>query len=153
MSETAQATALAIKFHEVYERLAPDFGYATREETRQFDTTTPNGRLMIAVCKELLSGDVIKPGLSFPPSPAPLFSEFGIRMANVVASELGLGKFHNLKPDTTFDELGADSIDMIELAMAIEDEFNVEIPDVFLADVQTIAQLITYVEEQRKTPA
>lgn len=41
-------------FHETYERLAPDFGYATRPETRQFDPETPNGRLMIAVCGRIL---------------------------------------------------------------------------------------------------
>lgn len=45
--------ALARRFHEAYERLAPSFGYETRTETRQFDPTTPNGRLMIAVCGEV----------------------------------------------------------------------------------------------------
>jgi len=46
---------LAKKFHEVYERRAPDFGYETRKDTQQFDETTPNGRLMVAVCGELLT--------------------------------------------------------------------------------------------------
>lgn len=44
---------LARKFHEIYERLAPNFGYETRPETRAFDPTTPNGRLMIAVTDEI----------------------------------------------------------------------------------------------------
>lgn len=44
---------LARKFHETYERLAPNFGYETRTETRVFDPTTPNGKLMIAVCTDL----------------------------------------------------------------------------------------------------
>jgi len=48
------ATELAILFHETYERLAPQFGYETRTETRKFDETTPNGRLMVAVCEEVL---------------------------------------------------------------------------------------------------
>jgi len=47
------ALQLAIRFHETYERLAPSFGYETRKETRAFDPTTPNGRLMVAVCAEL----------------------------------------------------------------------------------------------------
>lgn len=47
---------LARKFHEIYERLAPSFGYETRKETRQFDPNTPNGKLMVAVCGELLNG-------------------------------------------------------------------------------------------------
>lgn len=45
---------MARRFHELYERLAPNFGYETRLETRKFDPHSPNGRLMIAVCAELL---------------------------------------------------------------------------------------------------
>jgi len=45
---------LAEKFHETYERLAPEYGYETRPETKQFDPESPNGKLMIAVCGELL---------------------------------------------------------------------------------------------------
>lgn len=44
----------ARKFHEVYERLAPNFGYETRTETREFESTTPNGKLMIVVMAEML---------------------------------------------------------------------------------------------------
>jgi hypothetical protein len=49
------AEKLARQFHETYEKLAPQFGYETREETRDFDATTPNGRLMVAVCGEILA--------------------------------------------------------------------------------------------------
>lgn len=45
---------LAQAFHEAYERLAPEFGYETREETRQFDPESRNGRLMLAVCDEII---------------------------------------------------------------------------------------------------
>lgn len=48
------ARELAILFHEIYERLAPEFGYTTREDTRVFDEKSPNGKLMIAVFTELL---------------------------------------------------------------------------------------------------
>lgn len=44
------ALELATLFHETYERLAPQYGYETRTETRVFDPETPNGRLMVAVC-------------------------------------------------------------------------------------------------------
>jgi len=45
---------LARRFHEIYERLAPSFGYETRADTKAFDPTSANGRLMIAVCSEML---------------------------------------------------------------------------------------------------
>jgi len=45
---------LAGIFHDTYERLAPSFGYQTRPETREFRPASPNGRLMIAVCQEIL---------------------------------------------------------------------------------------------------
>ncbi len=48
------ALDLAILFHETYERLAPEYGYETRTETRRFDPDTPNGQLMVAVCGELI---------------------------------------------------------------------------------------------------
>lgn len=47
--------ALALRFHEVYERLAPSFGYETRTETRVFDPESKNGKLMVAVCAELFA--------------------------------------------------------------------------------------------------
>ena len=53
--EDAKAVELAKQFHETYERLAPDFGYQTREDTREFDPESANGKLMTAVCKEIRS--------------------------------------------------------------------------------------------------
>jgi hypothetical protein len=50
---------LAALFHYNYEKLAPQFGYETREETREFDENSPNGRLMIAVCSLILDWLVI----------------------------------------------------------------------------------------------
>ena len=45
---------LAKLFHETYEGLAPAYGYETREDTKEFDRNTPNGRLMVAVCSKIL---------------------------------------------------------------------------------------------------
>jgi hypothetical protein len=52
-TDDLEAKAMAIRFHETYERLAPSFGYETRKETRVFDPESPNGKLMIAVCGEV----------------------------------------------------------------------------------------------------
>ncbi len=53
---TGSAEDLARRFHETYERLAPRYGYETREASRTSWTNVPekNKRLMIAVCAELL---------------------------------------------------------------------------------------------------
>lgn len=56
--DAKDAELLAKQFHETYERLAPAFGYVTSEATRQFHPTSPNGKLMIAVCKELAARGV-----------------------------------------------------------------------------------------------
>lgn len=45
----------AVLFHETYERLAPSFGYETRQDTKTFDHESKNGKLMIAVCGEVIS--------------------------------------------------------------------------------------------------
>ena len=48
---------LARQFHDAYERLAPSYGYETRPDTRDFDPNSPNGRLMTAVCKEIIKSN------------------------------------------------------------------------------------------------
>jgi hypothetical protein len=52
--ETLEPEALARRMHEAYERLAPEFGYQTRSDTKEFVLGSSNAQLMIAVCKELL---------------------------------------------------------------------------------------------------
>lgn len=49
------AKELAKIFHNVYEKLAPIYGYKTREDTKEFDENTPNGKLMIATCEGVLN--------------------------------------------------------------------------------------------------
>ena len=49
------ALELARFFHDTYERLAPDFGYEARQDTREFSPSSKNGQLMVAVCSEVLT--------------------------------------------------------------------------------------------------
>ena len=55
MDKIKAAKELALRFHQTYERLAPSFGYETRPDTKVFDPESNNGKLMIAVCSEMLS--------------------------------------------------------------------------------------------------
>ena len=58
----------------------------------------------------------------------------------------------NIEPDeitmnTTFvDDLGADSLDVVDLLMSIEDEFEVEIPDEEVENIKTVGALVEYIE-------
>jgi hypothetical protein len=58
LGRRVDALSLATLFHETYERLAPSFGYVTRPETREFNATSDNGKLMVATCEAVL--DILK---------------------------------------------------------------------------------------------
>jgi hypothetical protein len=47
------AVKLAVLFHKLYEKHAPEYGYDTKNETKIFKAHTPNGKLMIRVCREI----------------------------------------------------------------------------------------------------
>jgi len=53
--KTKEKIKWATIFHETYERLAPSFGYETRENTKEFDPKSKNGKLMLEVCSIVLS--------------------------------------------------------------------------------------------------
>lgn len=45
------------------------------------------------------------------------------------------------------DDLGADSLDVVDLLMSIEDEFEIEIPDEEIDNIKTVGELVKYIEE------
>ena len=54
-----------------------------------------------------------------------------------------------ITPDTSFkDDLGADSLDLFELVMALEDEYNIEIPSEELTDLNTVGDVIEYMKSK-----
>lgn len=54
--------------------------------------------------------------------------------------------------DTAFADLGADSLDTVELVMELEEEFDITIPDDVAERIQTLGDAIRYIEEQRRKP-
>jgi len=50
----AHAENVARKLHDAYEKLAPEFGYETRKDTKKFDPESPNGKLMIRVMEQVV---------------------------------------------------------------------------------------------------
>ena len=72
------------------------------------------------------------------------------KIREIIVEQLGVSP-EEVVPEASFiDDLGADSLDIVELVMAIEEEFALEIPDDDAEKIQTIQDAITYVEERVK---
>ncbi len=57
----------------------------------------------------------------------------------------------DVKIDSTFiDDLGADSLDIVELIMAFEEEFNIEIPDEIAEKIKTVKDAVDYIEKAKQ---
>ena len=67
------------------------------------------------------------------------------RVVDIVAEQLGVDK-EKISPETSFvNDLGADSLDTVELVMALEEEFETEIPDEDAEKITTVQQAIDFV--------
>ena len=68
------------------------------------------------------------------------------RVIDIVAEQLGVSK-DQITSDTSFvNDLGADSLDTVELVMEFEDEFEMSIPDEEAEKIQTVGQAIDYIK-------
>ncbi len=72
------------------------------------------------------------------------------KVKEIIADQLGV-EIEKLTEDAKFvDDLGADSLDVVELIMAFEEEFGIEIPDEDAEKIQTVGDVITYLKEKVK---
>jgi acyl carrier protein len=70
------------------------------------------------------------------------------RMREMIAEQLNC-EAETITADTSFkDDLGADSLDLFELVMALEDEYNLEIPAEELNDLNTVGDVIEYLKDR-----
>jgi len=70
------------------------------------------------------------------------------RVAEIIVEQLGITR-GEIVPEASFiDDLGADSLDIVELVMAMEETFNIEIPDEDAEKIQTIGDAFSYVKER-----
>ena len=75
---------------------------------------------------------------------------FEQRVKKIVAEQLGVNETE-VKNDSSFvDDLGADSLDTVELVMALEEEFECEIPDEEAEKITTVQQAVDYVKNHQK---
>jgi acyl carrier protein len=72
------------------------------------------------------------------------------RVKKIVAEQLGVAEA-DVKNESSFvEDLGADSLDNVELVMALEEEFDCEIPDEEAEKITTVQQAIDYVQKNAK---
>lgn len=70
------------------------------------------------------------------------------RVKKIIAEQLGIDE-EDITPDASFtDDLGADSLDLVELVMAFEDSFDIEIPDEDAENIKTVADAVNYIQSK-----
>ena len=76
-------------------------------------------------------------------------NEIGEQVKKIVVDHLGIDQ-SKVTPESKFiDDLGADSLDTVELVMAFEEKFNIEIPDDAAETILTVQDAINYIENKK----
>jgi acyl carrier protein len=76
-------------------------------------------------------------------------SETAARVREIIAQELGVEQEKVTDEASFVEDLGADSLDTVELVMAFEEEFGIEIPDEDAEQMQTVGQAIGYLAQKQ----
>ena len=71
------------------------------------------------------------------------------KVKKIVADHLGIDEAKVTEESSFIDDLGADSLDTVELVMAFEEEFNIEIPDEIAEKITTIKDAIEHIEKSQ----
>ncbi len=66
----------------------------------------------------------------------------------IIVDQLGVDE-DDVKLETSFEELNADSLDIVELIMALEEEFDLDIPDEDAEKIKTVGQAVDYIKENQ----
>ncbi|MBX3118501.1 MAG: acyl carrier protein [Fimbriimonadaceae bacterium] len=70
------------------------------------------------------------------------------RVKKVTVEELGVKEEEVTGTASFTEDLGADSLDVVELVMALEDEFGIEIPDDEVSNIKTVGDAVKYIESK-----
>jgi acyl carrier protein len=75
-------------------------------------------------------------------------NEISERVKKIVAAQLGVDESKIVEEASFVDDLGADSLDTVELVMALEEEFGAEIPDSDAEKIITVHDAVNYIEKK-----
>lgn len=77
-------------------------------------------------------------------------SDIALKVQKIIVDQLGV-EAANVKPEASFvEDLGADSLDLTELIMAMEEEFDIEIADEDAQKIQRVQDAVNYIEQAKK---
>ena len=71
------------------------------------------------------------------------------KVRDIVVEQLGVEADEGALESTFIDDLGADSLDIVELIMAFEEEFNIEIPDEAAEKIKSVQDVVTYIDQNK----
>lgn len=72
------------------------------------------------------------------------------RIKEVIGEQLGIDDIETITMETTFiDDLGADSLDIVELIMALEEEFDMEIPEAEAEKISSVGDAVEYIQKNQ----
>lgn len=72
------------------------------------------------------------------------------RVKEVIGEQLGIDDIETITMETTFiDDLGADSLDIVELIMALEEEFDLEIPESEAEKISSVGEAVEYIKNNQ----
>jgi acyl carrier protein len=72
------------------------------------------------------------------------------KVKEIVVEQLGVDEADVSMDSTFIDDLGADSLDIVELIMAFEEEFNIEIPDEAAEKIKTVKDAVEYIDKEKQ---
>ncbi|MCX7781127.1 MAG: acyl carrier protein [Negativicutes bacterium] len=72
------------------------------------------------------------------------------KVKEIVVEQLGVDEADVAMESTFIDDLGADSLDIVELIMAFEEEFNIEIPDEVAEKIKTVKDAVEYIDKEKQ---
>lgn len=71
------------------------------------------------------------------------------KIVDILAEQLDIENKNNITMDSDLvDDLGADSLDSIDIVMSVEDEFGIEVPDEVIENIKTVSDIVDYIESK-----